>query len=87
MTVQLEYRSATFKLIGDGVATTATLVTSDFPFLNAPHLTPASVVIVDDGGGKIASAAVQDSVVVLTFGSAYSGEIGQITLELHYNIP
>ncbi len=87
MTVNLTYQSASFQVNGDGVSTSCSLSLDGHPFPGCPKVwRTASVSVNANGGGNIMSAAVNGTMVDLTFSSAFSGASGTITLDFAFDL-
>lgn len=88
MTVNIACQSASFQIVGDGVATSCLLPLHGFPFLNCPITWTAATVSVNaNGGGNISGAAFVGDMIELSFGSAFSGASGSITLDFTFGLP
>lgn len=85
MAVALKYVTPQFIITGDGVATSVDLSLFDYPFVNMPKRIPSSVSF-SGGGGNIASAAVNGSVLTLTFNSAFSGD-SSLLIVCNFDMP
>lgn len=85
MAMQIKFTTPSFHLVGDGVATIVSLSIFEFPFVGAPNSRPVSVTVID-GGDHVISASVSDTLITLTFDSAFSGDNGGCQLTVTFQV-
>ena len=87
MAINIVSQSSAFQITGDGVATSCSIPLGAFPFANTPKEWRAATASVNaSGGGKIASASINGTMVDLSFSSAFSGASGTITLDFTFDL-
>ena len=87
MTIQLEWQSPVFSLVGDGVSTTVDLSPPYYPLHDMPGYSPASMFVVEDGYGLLSTVSTgSGGTMRLTFNSAFSGRASGFKIGVIFNL-